>query len=293
MSFRLLYKFQEASIDKNINNRNVWFPNAVYEINNNLVTKEGIKHIKNAHLQHDEKGQGEQLSFEKNLNYFITIEKQLPGTLFSLWKKEHIRLTFFAGEAINTFEKIFSDKETLLQEINDRILDEDVALSPFYNSSFFWVTVFDEISMKHTNLTEVIFHLGLDHYCKPNFTDPKKLCGLVFELKNKKVLKPNFLSSPSKIAYCGKPVSNNAKFGATVNLQNINRGFSEALIPHSYLRDAGAVKMLDVALYNTIENTNYNKENVLNFIYSELGYNPLAKFKIIDSENTITFEEQE
>lgn len=292
MQFQLLYKLQESSIDQDINNKTILFPNAFYEINNNFVTKSGIDYIKNAHLAHDEKGHSEQLSYRKDLDYFTLIGDQISDTFFSVWKKEYVKSTFFESEADKTFEDIFSNKNDLIREINDRIFDGDAAVSQFYNSSFFWATKFDEISLNYKDLTDVIFRLGLNHYCQPNLINPKELCGLIFKIENKKIFKPNFLSNPSAIGYCGKPVNSNSNWGATVNLRDINRGCSEALIPHSYFRDTETSKIVDICLYDTIEEMNFIKENVIDYINSEVNYNSTKKYKISNFKNTIKFKEE-
>ncbi len=268
-TFRILYNYQAESKKEDC----VIFPNAVYEIQHGFISEAGIKHILDPFENHNPKRHASAMKYEQKLSFHVDIPISKDTMLFSLWSKLNVKRVFFHDYTNDQFDILFKKPTKLRLKIEERIEDEDVALSDFYDESAFWCTTYDAIKEGSLDLQKVIYQLGLDHYCHPNNFDCNNVAGLVFKVKHDKLLKPNFLCSPSRVAYCGKPEGIGLDWGATVNIDMIERGVPEALVPHKYFREMGLLEVVDIILYDVGVGSRIDQKSVIQYVHQQLDYN--------------------
>lgn len=272
----------------------VMFANAKYEIENELLSKEGLDYITYNINESNTKFATKANPVEVKYQFEYSLPLQGDFVFFSLFKKEKIKTKFsldrkhgFIDEIIekekfseNTqIEDILKDATKLKKTINFLIDKGRLEFFNFRENGWIWITALEELGDCLENCEDLINGLGLDDCCGKN---NDILYGLVMELNSNITLyKPTFMNFPSDTAYCTLPNANKNRvgFGQTFDVKNYCSKFSEALLPTiNFVKQNLRIKR--IFIYEPLETNKIDKPKIKHKIMNLLDYNPNDTYEI-------------
>jgi len=273
--------------------KSVIFANAKYEIENKLISKEGIdclaKEVPTSKFE--TKASGSKIDYQ--FNYSLPIKcKFILFTLTTLSKlkamlnlpdKHNFSDDDFSNISVN---ELLRKEKDLKQLFNEKINNGTLQIK--YKNGWMWVTCNRDVLEYKQNCQELINGLGLDHLCD---TDTGVLYGLVLKVSEKQNLyKPTFMNYPSETAYCTLPAKNKNRrgYGATMHLKDCKQKFSEALLPTAYFKEQ-MIEIKRIFIYKPFRSNKIDKENIKRKIMKLLYYNPVDDYEFELINNNINF----
>ena len=263
----------------------ILFPNFIYERDNEYISDDGKKEIKNYENIRPE------LSSEKEDGRYFSgnYENNIPidtfdinAKLFSLRSEKWVtKVLDLENNPLS--EKIFGNKQKitdlseqdLISIFKKKIQDRTINIPKNIERNCIWATKYEEIKSSKS-INDIISRLGLDHYCSQK---DLALYGLVFQVKGK-IYKPNITNNPSSIAYCCKPLTPKEQLGRTIHLTQIKQDCGELLVPLTYFRSKNVI-IVNVKRFDLKEIINFDKEKVITYIQRLLSFDPSKNYEKI------------